>query len=63
MRRYGLVEVGMALLEEVCLCGGELLDPPPSCLDVRLLLDTVGSRYRTQLHKHHAKLSVLMEIN
>jgi hypothetical protein len=26
IRRYGLVEVGVALLEEVCHCGGRLRD-------------------------------------
>jgi hypothetical protein len=30
--RNGLVEVGVALLDEVCHCGGGLRDPPLSCL-------------------------------
>jgi hypothetical protein len=31
IRRYGLVGIGVALLEDVCHCGGGLRDPP-SCL-------------------------------
>ena len=31
--RYGLVRVGVALLEEVCHCGNRLQDPCPSCLE------------------------------
>jgi hypothetical protein len=44
IRRCGLVEEGMALLEEVCHCGGGLIDPPPSCLDASLLLLDFGTR-------------------
>ena len=33
------VEVDVALLEEVCQCGGGLQDPPPSCLEDSLLPD------------------------
>ena len=32
IRRCGFVGVGVALLEEVCLCWGKLRDPPPRCL-------------------------------
>jgi hypothetical protein len=38
---------GMALLEEVCHCGGGLWVPPPRCLKVSLLLSAFGSRCRT----------------
>jgi hypothetical protein len=31
IRRCGLVEVGVAFLEEVYHCGVGLGDPPPSC--------------------------------
>ena len=36
--RYGLVGVGVALLEEVCHCGCRLYDPHPNCLEASILL-------------------------
>lgn len=37
---------GMDLLEEVCHCGDELCDLPPSCLEDSLLV-SFETRYRT----------------
>ena len=37
-KRYDLVGLGVALLEEVCHREGELGDPPPNCLETSLLL-------------------------
>ena len=37
---------GVALLEEVCHCGGGLRDPPPSCLEDSLL-PVLGPRCRS----------------
>jgi hypothetical protein len=38
IRRYGPVDVGVALLEEVCHCGCRLYDPHPNCLEASILL-------------------------
>jgi hypothetical protein len=47
IRRCGIVGVGVALLEGLYHCGGELGDPPPNRLEESLLLSAFGSRYRT----------------
>jgi hypothetical protein len=48
IRRCGFVEVGVALLETVCHCGGGLWDPLPSCLRMlNLLLFAFQTRQRT----------------
>jgi hypothetical protein len=48
IRRCGLVGVGVALLEEVCHCGGDLWDAPSSFLEDRsLLLFALRTRCRT----------------
>jgi hypothetical protein len=39
IRTCGLVGVGVALLEEVCHCGHQLLDSCPSCLEASLVLE------------------------
>jgi hypothetical protein len=44
IRMYGLVAVGVAGLEEVCHYRGRFGDPPPSCLEVSLLLFAFGTR-------------------
>lgn len=38
IRNCGLVGVGIALLEKVCLCQHGLSDPHPSCLEASILL-------------------------
>jgi hypothetical protein len=42
IRRYGLVVVGVALLEEVCHCRSGFVDPSSSCQEVSLLLASFG---------------------
>ena len=44
IRRYGLVGVGVALLEEVCHCRSGLSDPPLSHMGDNLLLFDFGTR-------------------
>ena len=46
IRKCGLVGVGIALLEEVCHCGGGLSDPSPSCLEDSPLVVLFGTRCR-----------------
>ena len=58
IRRCGLVGVGVALLEEVCHCGGGLCNPLPSCLEDSSLLFTFGTQCR--LLQRHAYLDAAM---
>jgi hypothetical protein len=48
IRRYVLVGIDVALLQEVCHCGGGLFDSPPSCLeDSSFLLFALRTRRQT----------------
>ena len=47
VRRYGFVQVVVALFNEMCHYGGGVLDTPPSWLEVILLLNAFRSRCRT----------------